>query len=589
MTCDEEVWQVLDDLGVARPWKTKDKRPRVTTWTFNFVLKQLKAAATRDAGARAEQILRYMRVRRNVTPDAVTWNTVLAIYSQQATPRNRKAATRANTLLRDWQSLHLQGKVKEDCDIRSFNTVLSAYVRADAMPEAERLWDELTGAQTKNRNDRLQPDAVTYSTLIRGYANQGNISRAEELFQNMKDKGPTPTVESFNQVLYAYSKSSLPGRAEEMLKLWCDDMREPVRPDVRSFNTVLHALSKNSDPSSILRAERLLKRMPVRDATSYTTFVNLCCRLPGHLALDATERALEAATDDTDVTVDAAMVANVLYSLSNCDDYDMPTYAETVVEKFIQSSAQRPTVALYNALLHCWAKSADRDAGRRARAILARMQEEPSLSPDIKTYTNVMDALTKSRDPEALEQAEEMVAQMEKNGPPPTTETYTVLIQNYARSRLSPKAVKAAAVLQRMTAAGRINARPSIVTYNSVLNAAEHTSSSDLHDQEEALKVACLTFDEIRNAAHASPTHVTYGIFLGVLSNLMPVETRQEIVGLVFRRCCLDGQVSYLVLKKLKAAVDTPEHYEHLLMGHNDARLPASWTCHVRESKARNT
>ena len=594
ITSDAQVIRVLDDLRVDPPWKGKG--PNISTRTFNFVLRQLLLTAgsggnsnnnnnNRNIGQQAESILKYMvnSKRKAIQPDLVSLNTVLAIYSKQASRRNAQAAVQADALRQEWETWYQQGRVTVNTDLISLNTVMSAFVRVGSLNDARRIFGVLW-ARHEN-DDSIKPDAVSYGTLLRGYAQNGRVRDAEALFQKMKNEGPRPTVECFNEVLYAYSKSSLPGRAEEFLKVWTEDLDEPVRPDVRSYNIVLHALSNNQDPSSILRAERLLNRMPSRDAASYTTFIHLCCRLPGHMALDATDRALQKASRDTDVVINADFLANVMYSLSSCDDRDMVPYAESLVEKLI-ASGQQPTVALYNALLHCLAKSGDRDAPSRALAILESLQQEDSdLNPDIRTYTNVLDCLTNSRDPEAVAKAEALVEQMEQQGPQPTTQTYTTLIQNYARSRLPLKAVYAASVLKRMNETGRTP--PSIVTYNAVLNAAEHTDGSDLHVREGALKVACLAFDEIRNSTVVQPNHVTYGSFLGVLTNLMTADVRQHIVNLVFKRCCLDGQVSYLVLKKLKLAVETREQYYQLLMGHNENRLPADWTCNVKEVKAR--
>ena len=584
ITSDGQVLNVLKDIRVKPPWKT----PIISTLTFNFVLRNLLASSTTvpDSVERAHNVLRYMidSGREEIKPDLVSLNTVLAIYSKNSSLKRKQIAKRADVLRREWEDLHKRGLVEDNTDRISLNTVMSAFVRAGSISDARRIFGVLRARYQETKDEAIKPDAVSYGTMLRGYSSQGRAQDAEDLFQNMKKDGPPPTVECFNELLYSFAKSPLPGRAEEFLKVWSDDTDEVVRPNIRSYNTVLHALSKNQDPSSILRAERLLNRMPARDATSYTTYINLCCRLPGHMALDATDRALQKASRDNDITMDSSFIANVLYSLSSCDDRDTLPYAESLVERLV-NSGQQPNILVYNALLHCWAKSGDRDAGNRANAILAKIREDPSLKPDIKTYTNVLASFS-ARDPEDIRKAEDIVAQMEREGPKPTTQTYTTLIQNYARSRLPFKAVKAAEVLTQMKESGRSDAQPSIVTYNAVLNAAEYTDGSDFNVREEALKVACIAFDEIRNST-IQANHVTYGTFLGVLTNLMTAETRHDIVSLVFKRCCLDGQVSYLVLKKLKTAVVSLEHYQELLMGHNESRLPDSWTCNVQEVRAR--
>jgi hypothetical protein len=156
---------------------------------------------------------------------------------------------------------------------------------------------------------------------------------------------------------------------------------------------------------------------------------------------------------------------------------------------------------------------------------------------------------------------------------------------NYAWSQLPDKAQRAALTLDRMKKAG---VTPNIITYNAVLNACEHTNPSGSTLAEEALKVARDVFEEIRNTKSVSASHVTYSSFLGTLANLMPPESRQKILGLVFRRCCTEGQVSKVVLKKLRSAAITEERYRALIGCNDEDQMPESWSCNVLETKARN-
>ena len=69
--------------------------------------------------------------------------------------------------------------------------------------------------------------------------------------------------------------------------------------------------------------------------------------------------------------------------------------------------------------------------------------------------------------------------------------------------------------------AGNSACRPNVYSYNAVLNAAAF-SGKDGQEQEEAFKVACLTFDELRMSSHISPSHISYGTFLKAIKHLMP-------------------------------------------------------------------
>ena len=121
-------------------------------------------------------------------------------------------------------------------------------------------------------------------------------------------------------------------------------------------------------------------------------------------------------------------------------------------------------------------------------------------------------------------------------------------------------------------------------THIAVLNAAAF-STRDPKDQEEAFKVACLTFDELRMSEYLHPTHVSYGTFLKAIKKMMPEsEVRDDLVKGLFRKCSREGLVSDFVLSEM-ADLCTADMYQSLLKGvTNDyGNLPKSWSANVRE------
>jgi pentatricopeptide repeat protein len=492
-----------------------------------------------------------------------------------------------------------------DVDLVSYNTVISACAKAGLPDQAERVFAQLLLRYETTRDSSFRPDIISYNCLLNAFAIAGKTDKVGTLFRTMRTEGPAPTIHSYNDVLYAYSKSKHPEQAEEFLHWWLMeeqrlreltvDNDEPdanfVRPVTASYNIVLHAMAQStttttSPNDAVRRAKHLFRTMPVRDSISYTTIIAIFCKkLSGTEALDAVDCILQQAWEDPTMVVDTAFLSNVLYSVATVDEKSMPQFVERIVKDWSEKGGTiQPDIAVYNGLIYCWAKSNSRETGERVLEILNTLEHDPRFRPDTKTYTNVLDALKTSRGSEYVTAAEDILTRMETVGPAPTVQSYTALIMNYARSRLAGKAILAANVLTRMKQAG---IWPNLISYNTVLNACEHTDSSDRVATEEALKVACLTFDEIRSSP-IKANHVTYGSFLGALGNLMPPDSRQEIVRLVFRRCCLEGQASPLVLKKLRSAAVTKDRYRELLEGRDESRLPASWTCHVRDSPARH-
>lgn len=115
----------------------------------------------------------------------------------------------------------------------------------------------------------------------------------------------------------------------------------------------------------------------------------------------------------------------------------------------------------------------------------------------------------------------------------PCTRAYSIVLSTIARSRKRNKAVEAQELLHRMESeyrGGNSACRPNVYSYNAVLNAAAF-SGRDEREQEEAFKVACLTFDELRMSDYLQPSHVSYGTFLKAIKHLMPEgDLRNDLV-----------------------------------------------------------
>ena len=579
--------QQSSSLGSTTKKLESESQDLSTARNFGQALRQLTSSSrVADAGPAADNLWRqHCKTSQTTTKHSaaalfhvVTLNKILACYSKSVAAQSSQSAKlqlaqAAEAFLEDWQQ-HSAAAEKPDCV--SYNTLMAIWARTGQAERAEQVFDQLL----LQKSSHLHPDAVSHSTLLHAHAVAGNSERVRALFGQM----PHPTIHSYNNVLYAYSRSEHLTAAEEFLEWWKKQEEAECRPDVTSHNIVLHAFcAQQVNRRTLLRAEAFLDSMPERDAISYTTLIATCCRLPGNLALEAVKRVLERAWDDDGVVVDSKFLSNVIYSLAKITgSRDAPIFADDLVATALQRGVLLQDIHVYNALIYCWSRSGDRKAGLRVLSLLSQLEADGP-QPDIKTYTNVLNTL-KNRGTESVQVAESILQRMELHGPAPNVQAYTALMQNYARSKLPFKAPKTCQVLLRMQRRG---IEPSVVSYNAVLNACEYTDPNDQVVVEEALKVACVVFDEIRSNRHIRPNHVTYGSFLGVIANLMPRTSRQEIVEVVFRRCCLEGQVSRFVLQKLREAA-IGDLYSQLLKGHSDNHLPKEWTCHVRETRARH-
>ena len=146
--------------------------------------------------------------------------------------------------------------------------------------------------------------------------------------------------------------------------------------------------------------------------------------------------------------------------------------------------------------------------------------------------------------------------------------------------------------MDKLYQSGYKQARPNILTYTSVLNAAAFPSKqSDFKTKRKALDTAIFTLHELRSSQYGHPTELTYSTFMKACSNLLSSKDEtslREVIEETFHQCKEDGQVGEMFLSRLKEAAPK-DLYTSLLSEVVTDRdfvkvddLPQSWRCNVR-------
>lgn len=146
--------------------------------------------------------------------------------------------------------------------------------------------------------------------------------------------------------------------------------------------------------------------------------------------------------------------------------------------------------------------------------------------------------------------------------------------------------------MQALYEKGNPYVRPNVVAVNAVMNACAYTSVDILAEQSRAVEIAHKIMTDFEKSTYGKPDQVTYGTFLKVCANQMPnSHSREQIVEILFKKCCKDGQVGNLVIQQLKALAS--EELYHKLIGRSSHEeltiedLPEEWWCNVIEGKWR--
>jgi hypothetical protein len=174
----------------------------------------------------------------------------------------------------------------------------------------------------------------------------------------------------------------------------------------------------------------------------------------------------------------------------------------------------------------------------------------------------------------------------------PNERVYTSFIRAMTKARVSNLAYKSNVILKRMQAfyeEGNRAIKPTVFTYNVVLNAcAESPSSSDDSNPLDAFKVAVKSFNELRNTRGEEPDHVSFGNMLRC-ANLLPVGAQKDaFISTTFQLCCDSGFCNSYVLRDLQFSA-SEDQWRSLLQrpqGEADIELlPSEWSRKLKRRK----
>lgn len=159
-------------------------------------------------------------------------------------------------------------------NLSCWNIVLNAFIRADDLPRATKIFHEILDAG-------LQPDEYTYTPLLKAYAKQGDIDGVIDLLEFAKSNGAIrPTTRMLNCMILALARSSemdgalkaLDQTVQAVQKGKADGSLTPC------FNTVLTAFAWRRDFKSTMATYRRMQEANVPlDERSYGALILVLC------------------------------------------------------------------------------------------------------------------------------------------------------------------------------------------------------------------------------------------------------------------------------------------------------------------------
>eukprot|EP00751_Fragilariopsis_kerguelensis_P021617 CAMPEP_0170898086 /NCGR_PEP_ID=MMETSP0734-20130129/45863_1 /TAXON_ID=186038 /ORGANISM="Fragilariopsis kerguelensis, Strain L26-C5" /LENGTH=920 /DNA_ID=CAMNT_0011290817 /DNA_START=171 /DNA_END=2933 /DNA_ORIENTATION=+ len=343
---------------------------RPTIQSYSSVISGIAKSRQKDSGQRAERILEQIKEMAqsgdlDKPPDVILYNSVLDCWAKSSsTP---EMAAKAVIFLE---------KMKNDKitpDVISYNTIIHCLAQSGKVQDAELILEDMEEVG-------VSPNSITYNTLLAAYLSQSSPRKSNKhkeedqtiqsrkvyainvikLFDKMRsDHRIEPDVVTYNTMLHFHSRVGDVEKAESLLKeMFLEDSR--VSPDSTSLNTVINAWANSGRIDAPQRAEAIL-------AWTKT-------RMP-----EAAERCQNILDLATNIIQPDFITFNIMihaWSLSYRED--APDRAEALLSEMHRKfnagdSRMRPNAKTYGSLISVWSKSRRLEAGQKAEEYLRQI------------------------------------------------------------------------------------------------------------------------------------------------------------------------------------------------------------------------
>ena len=229
------------------------KSKHANTVTYSILVKGL---AKQEDLTQALEMLQVMKKNQKLTPNLVTYNTLLdAAVSQCQFNLMRRiynemidgeigvdlisVSTYIKGLFRDEQheeAMAFFKKIKEEGSVKVdeilYNIIMDGLVRVGKYEKAVELFSEM-------QKENFKPSNVTYSIMVRAESGQKRLDEALAILKGMKESGMSPGKVVYTCILKACVRFK---KVNIMLQVYNEMIESGVMPDNVLYQTVIYGL-----------------------------------------------------------------------------------------------------------------------------------------------------------------------------------------------------------------------------------------------------------------------------------------------------------------------------------------------------------
>ena len=227
--------------------------PNVVTYTL--LIKGIAFSQVPGNNDRVNEILTLMK-EEGVEPDTQFYNALLAVCIKSG---HLSAPDQAESLLHRMQQEYESGKnVKPN--VFSFGTVIRAWATLGDGDEAIRACDIVTHMQQQFDEgfSDVEPDGKCYGYAIAVWTKRGEISKAEALLEQMKEKNIEADYFCYAPLISACARTNDANAADKYLE---EAKSFNITPSHHDYNRVIKAWQRSNDQKAEARIKILTEEM----------------------------------------------------------------------------------------------------------------------------------------------------------------------------------------------------------------------------------------------------------------------------------------------------------------------------------------
>ena len=381
----EALIMFMDQLDRASDYPGQTIRPSVSS--FTSLIDAYAQQNEWEGCGNAERILNrmvdsHLQGEPAIEPNVASWTIVISAWARLSKKNNKKAADRADRLLKRMEALYDEGRISFGPDAIVLVTCMNAFAfskTSEGPQKAEEILDEMN-ERYMDGDDSMKPSARSICMVIDAWIKSSHadaMERAEQVLDRYEDHLETllasqedaPNVldavaDIYRSMLFGWSQRGNPIQAQEYL---FDMVDKNMKPDCFCFDKVIESNMQAGLEGDEDAFERVKKVFALLESCRKRGIVK-----PNERVYTSFIRAMARARVDN-LAARSIAVLRRMQELSQVDD----------------NQGIAPTVFTYNAVLMACAESGDVPSPDRTDAASCQASSLDAFKVAAKTFNEL--------------------------------------------------------------------------------------------------------------------------------------------------------------------------------------------------------